>query len=201
MLLRQLRQAAASGHARYRRHLRCRAWPSAVVAVQCALRRAAASCQSCYDTATDAPSPSFCGLAKPVRRGVRGHLRRIIAASAHIGRRPGSPSERWSLWPREVLDWCEDNGLDYVFGLSGNKIPPRRRFRGRRYSHSPRVENRYSSCAAMRNELRRQIMESRAPRLRRIERRNSGSTSATSSPTRQWFARHILRHALLRAAR
>jgi hypothetical protein len=20
------------------------------------------------------------------------------------------------------MDWCEDNGLDYVFGLSGNKI-------------------------------------------------------------------------------
>ena len=23
---------------------------------------------------------------------------------------------------REVMDWCEDNGLDYVFGLTGNKF-------------------------------------------------------------------------------
>ena len=22
----------------------------------------------------------------------------------------------------EVMDWCEDNGLDYVFGRSGNKL-------------------------------------------------------------------------------
>lgn len=52
---------------------------------------------------------------------VRGHLRRIvrrirahwattkIAIRGHYGR-------------REVMDWCEDNGLEYVFGLSGDRI-------------------------------------------------------------------------------
>ena len=39
-VLRQLRQAARLGDARYRRYPRCRAWPSATVDVQRALRRA-----------------------------------------------------------------------------------------------------------------------------------------------------------------
>ena len=69
-------------------------------------------------------SPLFCGPAKtPSGKEVRGHLRRIvrrirvhwpttkitIRGDGHYGR-------------REVMDWCEDNGLDYVFGLSGNEI-------------------------------------------------------------------------------
>jgi hypothetical protein len=59
----------------------------------------------------------------PSGEEVRGHLRRIIRrirvhwpttkitirGDGHYGR-------------REVMDWCEDNGLDYVFGLSGKKI-------------------------------------------------------------------------------
>jgi len=72
-----------------------------------------------------------------------------------------------SLWPPRGTGLCEDNGLDYVFGLSGNKISRRRRrFRGRRYSHSPRVETDTRPARLCANELRRQIMESRAPRLR-----------------------------------
>src|ERR1700730_10005017 len=59
----------------------------------------------------------------PSGKEVRGHLRRIIRrirthwpttkitirGDSHYGR-------------REVRDWCEDNGLHYVFGLSGNKL-------------------------------------------------------------------------------
>jgi len=54
---------------------------------------------------------------------VRGHLRRIIRRirthwpTTKINIRGDSHYGR-----REVMDWCEDNGLDYVFGLSGNKL-------------------------------------------------------------------------------
>jgi hypothetical protein len=54
---------------------------------------------------------------------VRGHLRRIILRirihwpTSKITTRGDSHYGR-----REVMDWCEDNGLDYVFGLSGNKL-------------------------------------------------------------------------------
>jgi hypothetical protein len=45
-------------------------------------------------------------------RGIRAHwptTKITIRGDGHYGR-------------REVMDWCEDNGLDYVFGLPGNKI-------------------------------------------------------------------------------
>jgi len=76
-----------------------------------------------YDTATGRPVAVILRPGKtPSGKEVRGHLRRIvrrirahwpttkitIRGDAHYGR-------------REVMDWCEDNGLDYVFGLSGNK--------------------------------------------------------------------------------
>jgi len=77
-----------------------------------------------YDTATGRPVAVILRPGKtPSGKEVRGHLRRIvrrirahwpttkitIRGDSHYGR-------------REVMDWCEDNGLDYVFGLSGNKI-------------------------------------------------------------------------------
>ena len=77
-----------------------------------------------YDTATGRPVAIILRPGKtPTGKEVRGHLRRIvrrirahwpttkitIRGDSHYGR-------------REVMDWCEDNGLDYVFGLSGNKL-------------------------------------------------------------------------------
>jgi hypothetical protein len=77
-----------------------------------------------YDTATGRPVAVILRPGKtPSGKEVRGHLRRIIRrirthwpttkitirGDSHYGR-------------REVMDWCEDNGLDYVFGLSGNKL-------------------------------------------------------------------------------
>ena len=76
-----------------------------------------------YDTATGRPVCSSCGPARrPSGKEARGHLRRIIRRigthwpTTEITIRGESHCGR-----REVLDWCEDNGLDYVFGLSGNK--------------------------------------------------------------------------------
>jgi hypothetical protein len=77
-----------------------------------------------YDTATGRPVAIILRPGKtPTGKEVRGHLRRIvrrirahwpmtritIRGDGHYGR-------------HEVMDWCEDNGLDYVFGLSGNKL-------------------------------------------------------------------------------
>jgi len=76
-----------------------------------------------YDTATGAPWQSFCDRAKrrPARKCAAiapdrsPHPRTLaktkitIRGDGHYGR-------------REVMDWCEDNDLDYVFGLSGNRI-------------------------------------------------------------------------------
>jgi hypothetical protein len=55
----------------------------------------------------------------PSGKEVRGHLRRIIRRiRAHW------PTTKITIryGRREVRDWCEDNGLDYVFGLPGNKL-------------------------------------------------------------------------------
>ncbi len=75
-----------------------------------------------YDTATGRPLGDHSAARQDVvRRGRAGHLRRIvrrirahwattkIAIRGHYGR-------------REVMDWCEDNGLECVFGLSGDRI-------------------------------------------------------------------------------
>ena len=59
----------------------------------------------------------------PTGEEIRGHLRRLlrrirahwpatrilIRGDSHYGR-------------AEVMAWCEDNGLDYVFGLPGNRV-------------------------------------------------------------------------------
>ena len=77
-----------------------------------------------YDTATGRPVAIILRPGKtPSGKEVRGHLRRIVRRiRAHW------PSTRITIrgdghyGRREVMDWCEDNGLDYVFGLSGNRI-------------------------------------------------------------------------------
>jgi len=77
-----------------------------------------------YDTATGRPVAVILRPGKtPSGKEVRGHLRRLvrrirqhwpttrilIRGDGHYGR-------------PEVLDWCEDNGVDYVFGLPGNRV-------------------------------------------------------------------------------
>jgi len=77
-----------------------------------------------YDTATGRPVAIILRPGKtPTGKEVRGHLRRVVRRiRAHW------PTTRITIrgdghyGRREVMDWCEDNGLDYVFGLSGNKL-------------------------------------------------------------------------------
>jgi hypothetical protein len=77
-----------------------------------------------YDTATSRPVTMILRPGKtPSGKEVRAHLRRLlrrirrhwpttkltIRGDSHYGR-------------PEVMDWCDDNGIDYIFGLSGNDV-------------------------------------------------------------------------------
>jgi hypothetical protein len=77
-----------------------------------------------YDTATARPVAVLLRPGKtPGGAEIRGHLRRLvrrirrhwpdtrltIRGDSHYGR-------------REVMAWCEANGVDYIFGLSGNAV-------------------------------------------------------------------------------
>ena len=77
-----------------------------------------------YDTATSRPVAMILRAGKtPSGKEIRGHLHRLVR---HIRRR----------WPTthitvrgdghygrpEVMDWCEANGVDYLFGLPGNRV-------------------------------------------------------------------------------
>ena len=51
---------------------------------------------------------------------VRAHLRRRCVTSARDGTRRELRSVATGNWP-EAMSWCENNGIDYIFGLSGTK--------------------------------------------------------------------------------
>ncbi len=77
-----------------------------------------------YDTAAGCPVAIILRPGKtPSDKEVRGHLRRLVRrirghwATTKITIRGDGHYGR-----RAVMDWCEHNGLDYVFGLLGNKI-------------------------------------------------------------------------------
>ena len=76
-----------------------------------------------YDTATARPVAVILRPGKtPSGKEIRGHLRRLVRL---IRRR--WPSTRITIrgdshYGRpEVMDWCEANGIDYLFGLPGNR--------------------------------------------------------------------------------
>lgn len=77
-----------------------------------------------YDTATGRPVAVILRAGRtPSGKEVRGHLRRLVR---HIRRR--WPQTRLTIrgdghYGRpEVMDWCEANGVDYLFGLPGNRV-------------------------------------------------------------------------------
>ena len=77
-----------------------------------------------YDTATARPVAVILRPGKtPSGKEIRGHLRRLVR---HIRRR--WPATRITIrgdshYGRpEVMDWCEANGIDYLFGLPGNTV-------------------------------------------------------------------------------
>jgi hypothetical protein len=76
-----------------------------------------------YDTATGRPVAVILRPGKtPSGKEVRGHLRRIVRRiRAHWPTTKITIRGDGHYGRREVMDWCEDNGLDYVFGLSGDK--------------------------------------------------------------------------------
>jgi hypothetical protein len=77
-----------------------------------------------YDTATGRPVAMILRPGKtPSGKEICGHLRRLVR---HLRRR--WPSTRITIrgdghYGRpEVMDWCEANGVDYLFGLPGNRV-------------------------------------------------------------------------------
>jgi hypothetical protein len=77
-----------------------------------------------YDTATGRPVAVILRPGKtPSGKEVRGHLRRLVRRirkhwpHTHLTIRGDGHYSR-----PEVMAWCEDNGLDFVFGLPGNAI-------------------------------------------------------------------------------
>jgi len=77
-----------------------------------------------YDTATCRPVAVLLRPGKtPSGREVRGHLRRLVRQI-----RRHWPATRLTIrgdghYGRpEVMAWCEDNGIDYVFGLPANTV-------------------------------------------------------------------------------
>ena len=77
-----------------------------------------------YDTATSRPVAVLLRPGKtPSGREVRGHLRRLVRLI-----RRHWPATRLTIrgdghYGRpEVMAWCEEHGIDYVFGLPGNDV-------------------------------------------------------------------------------
>ena len=77
-----------------------------------------------YDTTTSRPVAVLLRPGKtPSGREIRGHLRRLVRAirchwpRTHITIRGDSHYAR-----PEVMDFCDQHGLDFVFGLSGNDV-------------------------------------------------------------------------------
>lgn len=77
-----------------------------------------------YDTATGRPVAVILRPGRtPSGREIRGHLRRLIRHVRHRW-----PATRITIradghYSRpEVMDWCETNGIDYLFGLPGNRV-------------------------------------------------------------------------------
>ncbi|MGL4443399.1 MAG: IS1380 family transposase [Alsobacter sp.] len=77
-----------------------------------------------YDTATGRPVAVILRPGKtPSGKEIRGHLRRLVRhirrcwASTRITIRGDAHYGR-----PEVMDWCDANGVDYLFGLPGNTV-------------------------------------------------------------------------------
>ncbi len=143
----------------------------------------AAFCQSMSTTPTGCRlSPSCCVRA---RRPAASRFAPICAVScatfASAGPRPASCSGATAitLGPK-AMAWCEDNGVDYVFGLPGTK------------QLSRKVEE---TADAVRTEPRSTTEASCAITPRRGTRRSHGTASAALSPHRgdQAWPRHPLR--------
>jgi len=77
-----------------------------------------------YDTATSRPVTMILRPGKtPSGKEIRGHLRRLVRRIRRRWPETKLTIRGDSHYGRpEVMDWCDDNGIDYVFGLSGNTV-------------------------------------------------------------------------------
>src|SRR5271167_1756600 len=123
-LLQQLRRAAHFCHARYRRYGGCR---TAIGSSRCStpITTSAASCQStfttrrragrllCFSALAKRPrAPRCAAICAELVRRIRRHwpaTHITIRGDGHYGR-------------PQVMAWCEENGIDFIFGLPGNAV-------------------------------------------------------------------------------
>ncbi|OHV65820.1 hypothetical protein LCM4577_28540 [Mesorhizobium sp. LCM 4577] len=62
----------------------------------------------------------------PPGKEIRGHLRCLSSASTRAGRPPKPWSAATASYCQaQVMAWCDNNALDYLFGLPGKKVLPR----------------------------------------------------------------------------
>ena len=111
-----------------------------------------------YDTATSRPVAVLLRPGKTSSgREIRVHLRRLLRAiqehwpHTHITFRGDSHYAR-----PEVMSWCDENGIDFVFGLAGNDVLRRARARAerpasarRRHAHASRYERALASAHSL----------------------------------------------------
>src|SRR3954466_2271195 len=105
-----------------------------------------------YDTATSRPVAVLLRPGKtPSGRELRGHLRRLLREIRRHWPRTHITIRGDSHYGRpEVMAWCDENGIDFVFGLAGNDVlrrlvePEADDVRGRRAGEGAAVVRRYT---------------------------------------------------------
>ena len=128
-----------------------------------------------YDTATSRPVTVLLRPGKtPSGREIRGHLRRLVREIRRYWPRIHLTVRGDSHYGRpEVMDWCEANAIDYVFGLSGND-----RLRGLVEPAADDVRVRRAEADAV--VLRRYTETRYAAKSWRAERRVAARIEATA---------------------
>src|SRR5580692_9971566 len=121
-----------------------------------------------YDTATSRPVAVLLRPCKtPSGTEIRGHLRRLvrrlrrhwpqtritIRGDGHYGR-------------PQVMEWCDENDIDFVFGLPGNTVLDRLvDATAERHSHPPRARPEALPAWVHRDQLSGEVVEHRSPCL------------------------------------
>ncbi len=133
-----------------------------------------------------------------VRREVRGHLRRLVLARSAARRRDAAddPGDAAATRRPEVIASCEDDAIDYVFGLPATVccVLPSRPLPSMSACVVPRPSRR--SAALQRHTLSGEVMVKGSTVAARVEAARSASTSALSSPPGHRRRRAGLRHLL-----
>ena len=146
-----------------------------------------------YDTATGRP------VAMMLRPGKTPSGQEIAAicagwsgASAGIGRQTRITIRGDGHYGRpEVMDWCDENGIDFVFGLPGNTALDRAvDDRRRRHPHPPRARRRTPCLRGFaETHLSGQVLDG-------ADRRACARIEATTLRPRHPLRRHQPRHRL-----